>query len=81
MKQRRVDTKKKIVKHQKIEKTAVIDVLWAIKMKDPYLTYGKIISRAARQNALRPSQVGHFLNNVTDKNFEKILKGYLAPQI
>jgi hypothetical protein len=81
MKHNLVDTKKKTVTHQKIENAACIDVLRAIKMRDPNLTYGKIISIAVQRKALRSSQVGHFLNQATDKDFENMLKEYLATQM
>jgi hypothetical protein len=80
MKHNLVYTKKKTLAHTKSENAACVDVLRAIKMRDPYLTYGEIISIAVQRKALRSSQVGLFLKNVTDKNFEKLLKDYFEVQ-
>lgn len=70
-----------IVTYPKVERTACIDLIRAIKMQDPFLTYGKIISQIVQRKKLYPSQIGGFLDHVSDREFEKVLKEYFEMQI
>jgi hypothetical protein len=60
------------------QETQVLELLQQIKNRDPYLTYGKILSRVFETIGIYDRGTASELNRVSDKKIEQLLVRYLG---
>jgi hypothetical protein len=66
--------------NQVSEETQVLELLQQIKNRDPYPTYGKILSRVFGTIGMYDRRPAYELYRISDKNFERLLVRYLEQQ-